>query len=96
MTDSLELVGTLSKQLSTFLRDNHAYFAVYDRVVIYYDNGQRELTKILISIFNATIGHVEYKLATPLNYRLFQMADVICTLEWIARVIKQGGAWEKK
>lgn len=85
ITDSLELVGILSKQLSSFLLANIAVFSEYDRVVIYYDNGQRELTKILISVFNSILGQVEYKQATPSNYRLFQVADIICTLELLAQ-----------
>ena len=48
---------------------------------VYYDNGQIEVTKILSSVFNALLDHVEFRKVFPSDYRLFQVADLVCTLQ---------------
>jgi hypothetical protein len=82
--DSIELYAQLSKQLAAFLTEHLNIFIGYDRVIIYYDNGQIELTKILVSVFNSILHNVEFKRVFPSDYKLFQVADLICTLELIA------------
>lgn len=46
-----------------------------------YDNGQVEVTRILSSVFNALLENVEFRKVIPADYRLFQVADLICTLK---------------
>ena len=53
-------------------------------MIIYYDNGQNELTKILTSVFNALFNNVEFRRVQPSDYKLFQVADLICTWEMLA------------
>ena len=81
IVDEVEAAGKLAKQLSGFLRDNMSFFSSYDVVKIYYDNGQIELNKILSSLFNVLFDHVEFRKVIPSDYRLFQVADLICTLQ---------------
>ena len=52
-----------------------------DRVKINYDNGQVEVSRILSSVFNILLDNVEFKRVLPSEYRLFQVADLICTLK---------------
>lgn len=85
LTDETELIVRIAKQLSTFLRDNLAMFTDYDRIVVYYDYGQRELNLTIVSIFSAVLGNnVEFKKVAPSDYKLFQAADMLCTLELLA------------
>lgn len=79
--DSVEATGKLSKQLANFIRDNMEYFCSYDIVKVYYDNGQVEVTRILSSVFNALLENVEFRKVLPADYRLFQVADLICTIK---------------
>ena len=79
--DSVEASGKLSKQISEFIRTHYDEFLSYDVVKVYYDNGQIEVTKILSSVFNALLNNVEFKKVRPSDYKLFQVADVICTFE---------------
>lgn len=81
ISDEVEAAGKLAKQLSRFLRDNLADFASYDTVKVYYDNGQIELNKILSSVFNIFLDNVEFRKVIPSDYRLFQIADLVCTLQ---------------
>ena len=78
------MVGDLSKQLSRFIKDNLDFFQLFDSVKMYYDNGQIPVTKILSSVFSITLNNVQFKRAVkPSRYRLFQIADMICTMELI-------------
>lgn len=79
--DSVEATGKLSKQLAAFIRDNYDFFCGFDAVKIYYDNGQVEVTRVLSSVFNALLENVEFRKVIPADYRLFQVADLICTLK---------------
>lgn len=79
--DSVEATGKLSKQLAAFIRDQYNFFCKFDIVKIYYDNGQVEVTKILSSVFNTLLENVEFRKVLPADYRLFQVADLICTLK---------------
>ena len=71
----------MSKQISLFIKEHYEFLLSFDLVKIYYDNGQVELNKILSSLFYAFLPHVEFRKVTPSDYRLFQVADMICTFE---------------
>ena len=71
----------LHKQISDFIKNNYSYFLSFDSIIIYYDNGQVELNKILSSVFDTHLDNVEFRKVLPSDYRLFQIADLICTLK---------------
>ncbi|MDF1489377.1 DUF3800 domain-containing protein [Tessaracoccus caeni] len=79
--DALKLEGALARQLGLFLRQNAEYFLSFDKVIAYYDNGQTEVTRTLNSVFNAFFFDVDFRNVKPKDYRLFQAADLFCTLE---------------
>jgi hypothetical protein len=79
--DRLRLKGAISRSLSVFLRDNAAYFLGFDRVTVYYDNGQAEITDVLNTLLNAFFFDVDFRRVSPASYRLFQVADLYATLE---------------
>lgn len=83
ISDTIEASGKLSKQLAAFIRENYNEFLSYDKIKVYYDNGQIELTRILSSVLNALLPDIEFRKVLPSEYRLFQVADLICTLELI-------------
>ena len=89
MFDSLELTVALSKQLSSFIREEYSFFMQFDRIIVYYDNGQVELNKLLASVFAVMLPQAEFRKVLPADYRLFQVADFICTLELIHLKDKQ-------
>ena len=73
----------LSRQLSYFITNNWNLFSSFDNVIVYYDNGQIELTKVLSSVLGSLLPHVEFRKVEPVNYRLFQIADLCCTFDLI-------------
>lgn len=79
--DVVELTTKLTKSISQILRAQTEYFESFDKIIVYYDNGQVELTKILTTLFNTLFNNVEFRKVKPAEYKLFQVADLICTLE---------------
>ena len=85
ITDSVHLTVSLTKQLSAFVREHYSFFCNYDKIIVYYDNGQVELNKLLASVFAVLLPNTEFRKVIPADYRLFQVADLFCTLELIER-----------
>lgn len=83
ISDEVEAVGQLSKQLSRFMREHLDFFYSFDLIKVYYDNGQVQVSKIISSVFNTLLDNVEFRKVMPADYRLFQVADVICTIKYL-------------
>ena len=47
------------------------------------DNGQVEVSKLLSSVFNAFLANPIFRKVMPSDYKLFQVADFICTMELV-------------
>lgn len=77
------LAERLAKIMGEFLRENLEYFQGFDRIVVYYDKGQKEITRTLKIIFSSNMSNVEFRIVQPNEYRLFQVADLVCTLELV-------------
>lgn len=90
--EQIDVNNSISKQLSLIVRDNLSYFQQFDKIIIYYDNGQRQLANILVSVFSSWFhDKFEYRVVTPSQYKLFQSADLICTLALIEQRLLNGG-----
>lgn len=82
--DALDINKNISIELSCFIRDNLQYFQQFDKIIVYYDSGQKQLTNILISVFSTWFfDKFDYRKVSPYEYKLFQCADLICTLSLI-------------
>lgn len=82
--DFVALNSKLSRELFAVLTKHSDYFNSFDKLILYYDNGQNELTKILTSVFSILFSNVEFRRVQPADYKLFQVADLICTWELLA------------
>lgn len=76
-----DLVSRLSKELNRFAVSNTEFFACYDQIIVYYDNGQQEIKNILNTVFSINFSSVDFRVVRPVDYRLFQVCDYICSLE---------------
>ena len=91
-TNELDMISQLSKSLTSSLCRNKNYLNEFDNLIIYYDRGQSQVTKILCSVFSTVFPDKTIKFkekVSPENYKLFQAADVVYTFELIARKIEQ-------
>ena len=81
----------LLQHLVRFLIDNSGSLNTYSRIKIYYDDGQPQIKALLHEAFAIYAARTEFVAdVQPERYRLFQVADVLCTLE-LARLKLQAG-----
>lgn len=81
---TLSLHDSLLQQVVSFLIEHADELNAYDRLKIYYDNGQADVTSILKDAFALFSSKLEFVCeVVPSKYRLFQLADFICTLELV-------------
>ncbi|SEF99362.1 hypothetical protein SAMN02910276_01614 [Butyrivibrio sp. Su6] len=52
------------------LKEHMDYLKEYDKVIVYYDNGQRKLGSILNAIFSIQLSNVEFRKAEPQKYAI--------------------------
>lgn len=87
-TEPFALAACMAKTLADFVCCNQEFFNRYETFIIYYDNGQHELNQILITVFSAILGDVDFRNALQVDYRLSQVADLICTLELLRKKLE--------
>ncbi len=80
-TDKIALSGKLAKAINSVLSKHMEFFSDFDKIIVYYDNGQVELSTILNAVFSIQFSNVEFRKAEPQKYRLLQAADFICSME---------------
>lgn len=91
INSSLQIVSKLQTQLDAFIDSHKSMLNDIDKVKVYYDCGQSPITKILQKSFTELGGKVEFASGVqPRRYKLFQLADLICTLNLVAAKIKVG------
>ena len=71
----------ISREITKIFQEYAHFFNKFERLILYYDGGQSELSAILSAVFSAHFDNVEFRKAEPQNYRLLQTADFICTVE---------------
>ena len=77
----MQLNMALAREIGQFINDNNAYFDTFDKIVIYYDNGQETLATILDTLF-ATNPKVERKIEFDhIKKRLFQVSDMLTVID---------------
>lgn len=84
-----QMVSRISRDVGAFVRENLAFFQSYNHIIVYYDNGQKEITNIVNTIFNVFLD-AEVRKVVPSNYALFQAADMACTLALLEEKQRNG------
>ena len=92
ISSALQIVASLQAELAAFLSSGESPLRESDKVKVYYDCGQSPVTNLLHTTFSATLGkRVEFaQNVRPQNYKLFQVADLVCTTSLIERRLLNG------
>jgi len=87
-----QIFERLRRELVAFIASHRAALADVDSVKVYYDCGQSPVTNLLHETFAEQLGNrVEFAQGVhPADYRLFQLADLVCTLTLIERRLDAG------
>lgn len=82
----------LLQEMVRFLVGYSDVLNLYDKLKIYYDNGQSQVKDLLLEAFAMFSAKTEFvNSVKPENYRLFQAADLLCSIELAAAKMEQGG-----
>ena len=92
VNSSLQIASRLQKELVGFLATHRDTLNAVGKVKVYYDCGQAPITNLLRQTFSSELScPVEFAQGVkPENYKLFQLADLICTLHLIELKIANG------
>lgn len=82
--DKISLSGRLAKEIKRTIELRKDFFEEYDKIIVYYDNGQSELSAVLNAVFTLLFDEVEFRKAEPQRYRLLQVADFVCSMELLS------------
>ena len=87
-----QIFERLEQQLSAFLDRHSDALRQFDVLKVYYDCGQADVTRLLHrTISSHTSGHVVFTQGVePRRYKMFQLADLICTLRLLELKIENG------
>ena len=85
-----QMVSRISREVSTFLREHLEFLQSFDRIIVYYDNGQKEITNLVNTLFNAFL-EAEVRKVSLSDYSLFQAADMFCTLTLLEEKLESEG-----
>lgn len=88
--DTMKMEATMARELSLFIRTNLPFFQSFDNIILYYDNGQKQITRMLNNVLATELTEYDVRRVLPKDYKLFQAADLICTLELIDAKCKSG------
>ena len=88
--DVFDLEAKMAREISLFLRENMEFFQNFSNVILYYDNGQRIINRLINTVLAMELTRYEVRKVLPVNYKLFQSADLICTLTLTERKIEHG------
>lgn len=81
LNKKMQLNTALAREIGKFINDNREYIESFDKIVIYYDNGQETLATILDTLF-ATNSKVERRIDFDhTEKRLFQVSDMLTVID---------------
>ena len=76
-----EIQRLLSSSIREFIEANYLYFLSFSRVNVYYDNGQKMVSKIIDDVFRKCLYGVNIVSTPQDRERLMQVADFVSTLK---------------
>ena len=79
------LLNRMRNDIRNFINSSMPSFSGFDDIIIYYDEGQKAIAKLLKTIFKSTFSaYAKFRHITQKDYRLAQAADFICTSDLLS------------
>ena len=80
----------MAKALSNLVKDNLQYLNSFEKIFIYYDNGQSQLRSLLLGVFSANFLNFEMVLAKQSEHAFMQLADLAASLTLLEYKVREG------
>ena len=87
-----DVVASLRATMETFMAENFDRLCSYKDIVVAYDKGQLQLSKLISDMFSRRFPAVRLTKTLPIYSRIFQVADFVCTLKRIALRLEREGS----
>ena len=85
----------LRATMDTFMSENFDRLCTYEDIIVAYDKGQLQLSKLISDMFRQRFPRVQLTRTLPIYSRIFQVADFVCTLRRIALRFEREGELAK-
>jgi hypothetical protein len=87
-----QIISKLENQLDDWIGESSLRIEDFQAIKVYYDCGQKRITNLLHSFFNKRKSlTVDFAQAVePRKYKLFQVADLVCTLKLLEIKLQYG------
>lgn len=87
-----QIISKLESQLENWVNESNLRFEEFQLIKVYYDCGQKRITNLLHTFFNKHKSLVvDFAQAVePRKYKLFQVADLVCTLKLLEIKLQYG------
>lgn len=77
----VQLNTALAREIGRFINENSEYLNSFEKVVIYYDNGQETLATILDTLFSSYLNVERRVEFDHKKKRLFQVSDMLTVID---------------
>ena len=80
------LENKIRRDINLAIRNNLEFFQSFDTIKIYYDNGQKIVTRAIHGAIESTVSKeaIVYRDVSPASHYLSQVADYVCGIELTA------------
>ena len=90
-----DVLTRLRDTMEEFIAMNYERLSFYDDIMVAYDKGQLQLSKLSSDVFCRRFPKARFTKTLPIYSRIFQVADFVCTLKKIALRLETEGAMAK-
>ena len=87
----LVVLERLRQTMDVFMAENFDRLRSYDDIMVAYDKGQLQLSKLISDLFRQRFPGVRLTKMLPIHSRIFQFADFVCTIKKISLHLDQVG-----
>ena len=93
--DDQSIYAALKEQIDPFVTANFEKLSFYSKITVAYDKGQKQISRLITQTLEERFDNVFVTKTLPIQSRLSQVADFICTMKRIARRLEDTGSLAK-
>ena len=93
--DASMVLDGLRSQIDSFVTVNYNVLSAYSCLTVAYDKGQKQISQLICDTLEKRFCNVRVTKTLPIHSRLSQVADLVCTMNRIARRLNAVGRLTK-
>ena len=93
--DEQSLFAALKNAIDPFITANFDKLSAYSRIEVAYDRGQKQISRLIRETLEERFDNVTVATTLPIQSRLSQVADLVCSMKRIASRLNETGQLPK-